>query len=265
MDLAEDEPPEIDENSETICKFGDIWQLGNHRLMCGDSTDREQVERLMNGEKADMVFTDPPYEIETKGSGIAKKVKYYDEIKKNNVDKFNPEKLSLYAKTNIFFHNKTLIKQYIELAERHKMSYDLAIYAKENTVPNYNAHLMTDIEYIAIIGEQDPNKGLKKSEYSKLFIGKKDVDNELSYSKPISLCAKYIKLYSKNIVLDLFGGSGSTLIACEQLDRKCYMMELSEKYCDVILQRYINFIGTDEKVFLLKQDKKIPYNKVKKA
>lgn len=242
-EIIEDEPPEIDENSETICKFGDIWQLGNHRLMCGDSTDREQVERLMNGEKADMVFTDPPYELETKGGGILKKAKSMNEIKKNSVDKFNPEKLSLYAKTNIFFHNKALIKQYIELAERHKMPYDLAIYAKENTAPNYNGHLMTDIEYIAIIGEQDPNKGFEKSEYSKLFIGKKDIDNELSYSKPISLCAKYIKLYSKNIVLDIFGGSGSTLIACEQLDRKCYMMELSEKYCSVIIKRWEDFTG----------------------
>ena len=102
---------------------------------------------------------------------------------------------------------------------------------------------MTDCEYIAIIGEQDPNKGLEKESYSKCYIGKKDADNKLSYSKPIELCSKFIKLYSKKNVLDLFGGSGSTLIACEQLNRKCYMMEISPIYCDVIIDRYENFTG----------------------
>ena len=94
-----------------------------------------------------------------------------------------------------------------------------------------------------IIGKQDPNKGLDKEMYSKCFIGQKDNDNELSYSKPVALCAKYIQLYSKKTVLDLFGGSGSTLIACEQLNRKCYMCELDEHYCDVIISRYENFTG----------------------
>lgn len=77
--------------------------------------------------------------------------------------------------------------------------------------------------------------------------GKKDSDNELSYSKPVELCAKYIKLYSDKTVLDLFGGSGSTLIACEQLGRKCYMMELDPHYCDVIRKRYwIYKTGSEE-------------------
>ena len=102
---------------------------------------------------------------------------------------------------------------------------------------------MTDVEYIAIIGKQDPNKGLEKEMYSKCFIGQKDNDNELSYSKPVALCAKYIQLYSKKTVLDLFGGSGSTLIACEQLNRKCYMCELDPHYCDVIISRWENFTG----------------------
>jgi DNA modification methylase len=83
--------------------------------------------------------------------------------------------------------------------------------------------------------------------------------------KPIALCSRAIKSSSREgeIVLDVFGGSGSTLIACEQLNRKCYMCELDPKYVSVILQRYINFKGSDEDVFLLKDGKKIPYSEVK--
>ena len=82
--------------------------------------------------------------------------------------------------------------------------------------------------------------------------------------KPIALCSRAIKSSSREgeIVLDVFGGSGSTLIACEQLNRKCYMCELDPHYCDVILQRYINFKGSDVDVFLLKDGKKIPYSEV---
>jgi DNA modification methylase len=103
--------------------------------------------------------------------------------------------------------------------------------------------MMTDCEYIAIIGDQSPHSGLDKELYSKCFVGNKDADNELSYSKPVGLCAKFIKLYSREKVLDLFGGSGSTLIACEQLNRKCYMMEMSPKYVDVIIKRWEEYTG----------------------
>ena len=165
------------------------------------------------------------------------------QVRKNNVDNFNPEVLELLAETNIFFHNKPLIKKYIELAEVNNKPYDLCFYKKKNTAPNYGGHMMTDTEYIAIIGKQAPNKGLEKEMYSKCFIGEKDKDNNLSYSKPVGLCEKYIKLYSKNKVLDIFGGSGSTLIACEKTNRKCYMMELDPHYCDVIVKRWEDYTG----------------------
>lgn len=190
-----------------------------------------------------------------------KKANSMKQIIENKVDSFDPSVLTLYGNTNIFCHNKMLIKKYIELAEANSQNYDLAFYKKTNTVPNYKGHLMTDVEYIAIIGKQDPNKGLEKEDYSKCFIGQKDKDNELSYSKPVALCAKYIKLYSKKNVLDLFGGSGSTLIACEQLQRKCFICELNPKYADVIIKRWENFTG--QKAVLLndaetmeEQDKK---------
>lgn len=160
------------------------------------------------------------------------------EIEKNKVGSFDPSEITIFSDTNIYFHNRPLIKKYIELAEANKLPYDLAFYKKVNTAPNYKGHLMTDIEYIAIIGKQDPNKGLEKETYSKAFTGQKDADNALSYSKPVALCEKYIKLYSKGTVLDLFGGSGSTLIAAEKLNVKCFMLEHNPQMCDVIRRRY---------------------------
>ena len=256
LSLDDEEPQEVVEDEvpeevETRCKLGDLWQLGDHKLICGDSTDVAVIDRLMDGVKADMVFTDPPYSIGNAGGGIVGKSNSMKQIKQNGVDSFDPSRLTMWSETNIFCHNKPLIKAYIELAENNNMPYDLAFYKKKNTVPNYKGHLMTDVEYIAIIGKQDPNKGLEKEMYSKCFIGQKDNDNELSYSKPVALCAKYIQLYSKETVLDLFGGSGSTLIACEQLNRKCYMCELDPHYADVIIQRWENLTG--EKAVLLNE------------
>ena len=242
-EIVEDDPPEVNDQRLPKSKLGDIYQLGRHRLMCGDSTKTEDMFALMGDDEADMVFTDPPYRLDTQGGGILKTANSMKQIKQNGVDSFDPSRLTMWCETNIFCHNKPLIKSYIELAESNKMPYDLAFYKKKNTAPNYKGHLMTDVEYIAIIGKQDPNKGLEKEMYSKCFIGQKDNDNELSYSKPVALCAKYIQLYSKKSVLDMFGGSGSTLIACEQLNRKCYMCELDPKYVDVIIERWENFTG----------------------
>lgn len=191
----------------------------------------------------DLLFTDPPYQLETSGGGILKNSNSMKQIKQNKVNEFNPSELILWCKTNIFCHNKPLIKQYIDLAENNNQPYDLAFYKKLNTVPNYKGHLMTDVEYIAIIGNQDPNKGLPKDYYSKCFVGSKDRDNELSYSKPLALCEKYILLYSNKSVMDLFGGSGSTLIACEQLGRSCFMCEKDPKYVDVIIDRWEKLTG----------------------
>ena len=242
-EIIEDEPPEVDEENEPITQLGDIWQLGDHRLMCGNSLLQTDIDKLLGGVKCELTFTDPPYQLETQGGGILKNANSMKQIKQNGVDTFDPSMLILQSETNIYCHNKPLIKKYIELAETNNQPYDLCFYKKLCTVPNYKGHMMTDCEYIAIIGKQDPNKGLPKETYSKCYIGKKDNDNELSYSKPVELCAKYIRLYGKKDILDLFGGSGSTLMACEQLNRKCYMMELDPKYCDVIIKRWETFTG----------------------
>lgn len=240
--IDEDAVPEV---KETSVKLGDIYQLGNHRLMCGDSTDKETVGKLMNGERADMVFTDPPYELITKGGGLLKESKAMRKISELGIDKFNPESLILHSETNVFCCNKPLIKKYIELAEKNNVSWDLAVYHKQNITPNYGGHLMTDLEYLLVIGKQSPRTGINedKSLYSKLYSGGKDQDNETAWSKPVALCEKFIKLYSTKSVMDYFGGSGSTLIACEKTNRKCFMMELDPHYCQVIIDRWEQYTG----------------------
>lgn len=248
-EIIEDEVPQ---EVELVAKMGDIWQLGRHRLMCGNSLEQTDIDKLLNGNRCELTFTDPPYQLDTQGGGILKKANSMKQIKENGVDSFDPSKLILQSETNIFCHNKPLIKAYIELAEDNKQPYDLCFYKKVGTIPNYKGHLMTDCEYIAVIGKQDPNKGLPKEMYSKCYVGRKDSDNELSYSKPVELCAKYIKLYARQNVLDLFGGSGSTLIACEQLGKTCFMMELDPKYVDVIIERWEQFTG--QKAVLLNGD-----------
>lgn len=115
-EIIEDEVPEPPAEPKT--RLGDIYKLGDHRLMCGDSTDEATVALLMDGQKVDLVFTDPPYELETQGGGIYRESRSMTQIKTNGVDKFDPAKIKLWARTNIFFHNKPLIKKYIELSEK---------------------------------------------------------------------------------------------------------------------------------------------------
>lgn len=258
-DEKDDVVPETPEEPKS--KLGDLYELGEHRVLCGDSTKIEDVEKLMDGKKADMVFTDPPYELDTKGGGILKEANSMKQIRDNKVDTFEPDKLLEYSKTDVYCCNKPLVKNYIELAEKQNRPFDINFYKKENVAPNYGGHLMTDVEYIMVIGSQSPKKGFPKETYSKAFIGKKDKGNKLSYSKPVALCEKYIKLYSYDIILDLFGGSGSTLIAAEKLNRKCYMMELYPKYVDVIVQRYVDYTGNET---IKKNGEEIIWNKSQK-
>ena len=252
----EDDVPGLKEKANT--NPGDVYILGDHRLLCGDSTDSASVGTLMSGDVAAMVFTDPPYQLDTRGGGILKHAKSMREIRENKIDNFDPYPGLLASKTNIFFCNKPLIPKYINMAENLHYPWDLNIYHKRNTAPNYAGHLMTDAEYIIIIGEiepeteylmviglQKPNIGYSKDLYSKVFYGNKDKSSKESYAKPVALCVKYLYLFSNkgDLVLDFYGGTGSTLIACEKTYRHCRMIELDPLYCDVIVKRWEDFTG----------------------
>lgn len=241
-EVIEDEVPE---QVETRCKLGDIWQLGEHRLMCGDSTKVDDVEKLMNGEKADMVFTDPPYGYEYQ-SNFREKTDKFDVLK--NDDKildFFPL-LKSYINGWIFICTTwKVLNKWLPLFTKHYNLSNMVIWSKGGGGLGDLEHTFsTDYEIILVSNNNAKITGKRLG--SVWDITRDDVNSyKHPTQKPVKLPAEAIEnvTYKNNIVLDLFGGSGSTLIACEQLNRKCYTMELDEKYCDVILQRWENLTG----------------------
>lgn len=248
----EDEVPEV---VNPISKLGDIWLLGNHRLMCGDSTMIDDVEKLMNGEKADMVFTDPPYNQNTqKGGG---KGALADSLRKQSDDigwicDFDPNEF-LNCLPVVFnntlnayiFCNKDLLPEYLLKARELGASFWVLIWKKEGAIPINSAH-HPDIEYLVVMRRKSIfNSGAKDVSYSRLIRCNRDRAGLHPTMKPVELIENQLLIGSNlnSLVVDFFGGSGSTMIACEKIKRNNYSMELSEKYCDVIINRWQNYTG----------------------
>ena len=258
QEIVEDEVPDVPE--EPKAKLGDIYQLGNHRLMCGDSTSEEDVAKLMNGIKADMVFTDPPYGVDIKGkyTGTILNDNLKDEDLENFLKKVNTnirnncdgsyyicyEVLNSVENFNAFGKPDEIICINKDSASmpfgknRYNRKFELILYYKRNG---------------ELICESEPNvwDAPKSSSFNNKDENGKRFNEKGNYcvahptTKPLLIPSRAIKNSSKENgnILDLFGGSGSTLIACEQLNRKCYMMELDPHYIDVIIQRWENFTG----------------------
>ena len=369
-EVVEDEAPEVDEENEPITKLGDIWQLGRHKLICGDSTDKATVERLMDGKKADMVFTDPPYGMKKEAEGVLNDNLNYDDLlafnkrwiplsfeftKENGSwycwgideplmdiyseilkplkrgdkdhritfrnlitwDKGNgqgqlSEDFRMYPiadekclfvmkgeqgfNTNAdnYFEGWEPIRDYL-LKSRLAMGWDVPTMkrivghsdlSRDHWTGKSQFNLPTEKVYNRLKEEaekQRKEKGIEndafKREYDDIKREYDDIKREYyttrayfdnthdnmnnvwhfsrpdnkeresagghATPKPIALCSRAIKSSSREgeTVLDLFGGSGSTLIACEQLGRVCYMCEISTHYCDVIIKRWENFTG----------------------
>jgi len=381
-EVEEDEIPEVPE--EPKAKLGDIWQLGSHRLICGDSTDVAVIDRLMDRVKADMVFTDPPYGMKKESDGVLNDNLNFDDLldfnrqwipltfgalkdngswycwgideplmdiysnilkpmaKENRItfrnlitwDKGNgqgqlsedfrmypiADEKCLFVMAGVqgfsnnadnYFKAWEPIRIYLK-QERDSMGWSNADMKKmcghsptsgchwfdrsqwmmptEEEYKTWQHHAKGDgfkKEYEEIKKEYEEIKKeyeeIKKEWYeTRAYFdnthdnmnnvwhfdraGKDEREHTGGHAtpKPIALCSRAIKSSSREgeIVLDVFGGSGSTLIACEQLNRKCYMCELDPHYVDVIIQRYINLKGTDEDVFLIKDGTKIPYSEL---
>ena len=256
-EIIEDEVPEVPE--EPKAKLGDIYQLGNHRLMCGDSTKEEDVAKLMNGVKADMVFTDPPYKIEIQGGFkdiIGKQLKKtMEDIA--FISDFEPQKfltvLPTVFENNKFnayiFCNKELVLDYLLWARENKLASNILVWKKPAAFPLADNH-RCDIEYLLLFRKNAIwHNSLKNVNYSRCLeysrVNKEKENANHPTPKPVELISQEIQISSNEngVVVDLFGGSGSTLIACEQLNRSCYMMEYLPKYIDVIIQRWENFTG----------------------
>ena len=261
-DNKKDLPEDIDEIPEVktpISKLGDLWLLGNHRVLCGDSTDKTTVELLMDGKKADMVFTSPPYNGDTHlDYGKGKNKKLYD----NDTDQWTREEyiafchksLSLlfdategFIFWNVMYNAKSR-KEYIEAIYPYIESLWETVVWKKTGMPLSNG-LTRNYEFVFVF--KNGNRKHLSSEFkteSNLWdisnIGSQDKQN-IRACFPVALPIKGIELASEKqeSVLDPFLGSGSTLIACEQTDRTCYGLELDPHYVDVICKRWQTLTG----------------------
>ena len=247
--LIEDD--EIPEAKESKVKRGDIWQLGEHRIMCGDSTSSDDVAKLMNGEIAEMIHTDPPYNINYEGGGKKREV-----IKNDNLSNFNQFLLDAFTMGNENIRKGGAVYVWHASSETHnfiKEFLNAGFLFKSYIVWNKNNSTFGRSDYH---WKHEPCLyGWKDGAAHKWFGDRKqttvwDIDRPSRSEahptmKPIDLCTIALKNSSdKNqIILDMFLGSGSTLIAAEKLKRKCYGMELDEKYCDVIIERWEQFTG----------------------
>lgn len=251
---VEEDDFEIELPEEPKAKLGDIYQLGNHRLMCGDSTSIDDVEKLMDGNKADMVFTDPPYRMEAQGGSnqwVGQQASKLGESIKDLCD-FNPDEFlkrleQLFdKKMNAYiFCNKDLVPDYLNWGLSNNYAFNILFWKKPNALPLGGQH-RPDLEYLLFFRKGAIwNNGLEGVSYSKCLEFARDHSTPHPTMKPLELIGNELKISSneKSNIVDLFGGSGSTLIACEQLNRNCYMMELDPKYIDVIINRWEQFTG----------------------
>jgi DNA modification methylase len=228
----EDAVPDVPEQPVTV--EGDVWVLGRHRLMCGDSTSIDAVDKLMDGRKADMVFTDPPYGFnytkKSDGSFIANDGSEFEQIIADalSLAQVNIAYVCGDVKTAKAFLRATSclgepkncivwVKPIQHRMHRYEPCHELIWFWGDNGSPFYGANV---------------------------FEAKREIQKFHPTVKPVELVEYCLGSHKdKKLVLDLFGGSGSTLIACEKTARDCRMMELDSKYCDVIIKRWQDFTG----------------------
>lgn len=253
----------------TFTKKGDVWLLGKHRLVCGDSTKADVYETLMQGEKANLVITDPPYNVNYEGTAGKIKndnmadEKFYKFLKEafTNTEAVMADDASIYV-----FHADT------EGLNFRKAFADSGFYLSGTCIWKKQSLVLGRSPYQ---WQHEPVLfGWKKKGKHQWYVGRKEStiwefdkpkkNSDHPTMKPIPLLAYPITNSSMTncIVLDPFGGSGSTLIACEQTDRICRMIELDEKFCDVIVKRYIEQVGTDTNVKVIRDGQELPFTDV---
>jgi len=233
----EDEVPETPE--EPISKLGDIWKLGNHRVMCGDSTIIDQIDKLTEKQKPDMIFTDPPYNVAFNGRSGKFNVIKNDNLEESEFNNFIDTIISNLNILNINTYYICCNWAFYAVLQKKLKPKACIVWAKN--VFGLGRGYRHQHEFILFDGFIDASI---KNE-SDLWKISKDTKYKHPTQKPVELSSRAIKNSSKpqNTVLDIFGGSGSTLIACEKLNRKARIMELDPVYCDVIIKRWENFTG----------------------
>lgn len=252
---AEEDNYEVPETIETDIVLGDLFEIGEHRLLCGDSTDSDAVAKLMNGEKADMVFTDPPYLMDFDGGMTTNKdgnwTKSFNSkhggIKNDKMDKSKESdfldainsNIQLFTKGSFYicFYRLKLGDYFASMDRTGLKTRTLITWNKGNHTMS-NSDYWSKCEHI-FYGWVHEHNWYGGNDYDIWDIQRTQKNDLHPTMKPIPLCEKAINNSSKeqNIVFDLFLGSGSTMVASHQLKRKCYGMELDPKYCQVIVDR----------------------------
>ncbi|MFB0830931.1 DNA methyltransferase [Brevibacillus laterosporus] len=280
MDLIEDDSFDVEKALEEIkdpeTMYGDIWKLGRHVLMCGDSTKREDVEKLMNGQKANMLFTSPPYNLgdnvnlRNLKKGVKNAYRKYNDSNAFYLDLLvNSTELALehceYCFVNLqhLAGNKVELIDYLHRFKHHFV--DVMVWDKEITTPAMQECVLnSQFEYIFIFNEKyNPTRMINLRSFRgtipNVYRGQPQRQNEYSHLNaatfPVHLPAFFIKTFCPNrgIVADFFGGTGTTLIVGEQFGVSTYIMEIDERLCDVIKMRFFESTGI-EPVLISRQE-----------
>ena len=259
-EVVEDDVPDVSE-CEPVAQLGDIWKLGEHRLMCGDSTDKETVALLMNSEKADMVFTDPPYgmNLDTDFSSMKNNLDFAKsknftggkKYEQGKVDEFTPEMIAVLLQLDVKEMFLWGADYFAELLPNKNdgswIVWDKRANGNDDVDEDYSSDKMYGSCFELCWSKNKHKRDIARVKWAGVFGTEQEFDHKRHHptQKPIKLAEWFLSRYSKEKenVLDLFGGSGSTLIACEQLNRRCFMMELDPKYCDVIIKRWETLTG----------------------
>lgn len=299
-EIVEDEAPEAQPDEEPMTKLGQIWQLGNHRLMVGDSTKADQVAALMDGEKADLLVTDPPYNVAYGQYGSATEARaLHRRTDRATIinDKFDDESAfreflaasyesaneSMRAGASFYiWHASQQSRPFLDAMREsewelrqiiiwvknslclgrqdYQWQHEPCLYGWKSGAGHYFRDIRTET---TVFDDEKPIDELSNKELKELVRNYRQViptsiirENKPSKSeehptmKPVKLIARLVANSSREgeAVLDIFGGSGTTMIACEQLGRSCYMMELDPHYADVIIERWQNFTGQTAKL-----------------
>lgn len=252
VEIVEDDPPEAETQKPPITQPGDIWRLGRHRLMCGDSTVITDVEKLMGGRHADMLITDPPYNVAYTG-------KTKDALTIKN-DSMEDERFRQFL-TDAFSCADTVMKPgavfYIWHADLEGYNFrgacrDVGWKVRECLIWSKDAFVMGRQDYHwkhepCLYGWKEGTHlwASDRKQTTVLYFERPKKNDIHPTMKPVKLFDYQIQNNTKggDIVLDLFGGSGTTIVACEQNGRVAYGMELDPKYCDVIVKRWENMTG----------------------
>jgi hypothetical protein len=280
-EIKDDGFDEEKEKIETICKKGDLWQLGNHRLVCGSCTDPEAMAKLMGGERADIAFTSPPYNMMATGFDRVLKSgqvnvtydlregtynEFSDDLSNEDYGKLLKDALGMaLTHADDALYNIGILASskigIVDMMAAYKDKFcDILVWNKNNCIPlglPSNAGMVSHICELIFCFNKTGSRAFSHPQWKKgvwngaQMVNRIDSKNQMNneYSKvhhatfPVEFAGQVVEMYSEKSVLDQFGGTGTTMIAAEQLGRKCFMMELDPQYCDIIIARWEKLTG----------------------